>query len=131
MTATTGPTLLEKLHALEVTARRLAAERADLAKTNRQLVAERDVAMQMAAQATKDQDRERRELLARLKVRDVQIDSLRIEIDGKNADIRQLTARVRELALTCEDQQRQLDRAQQEPQPARTSWWSRRIGNQL
>jgi len=83
-----------------------------------EVAAERDCAFKMAAQATKDQLKTRTELDARLKIRDIQIDSLRAGIDGKNAEIRQLTARVRELALVNEDQQRQLDVAQRLETPA-------------
>lgn len=137
MTATTGPTLLEELHALEVTAHRLAterddaaAERADLAESNRQLRAERDAAFQMAAQATKDLVRVRREMQAQIDLRDTLIDSLRINDDRKNDDLRRLNARVRELALADEDKQRQLEATQQEsetPPPRRRSL--KRAGN--
>lgn len=138
MTATTGPTLLEELHALEVTAHRLAterdnaaAERADLAESNRQLRAERDAAFQMAAQATKDLIRVRREMQAEVDLRDTLIDSLRINDDRKNDDLRRLNARVHQLAVENEDLRTQHERDRQETPPARTSWWSRRIGNQL
>jgi len=78
-----------------------------------EVAAERDCAFKMAAQATKDQLKTRTELDARLKIRDIQIDSLRAGIDGKNAEIRQLADLNRDLAIRCEDQQRQLDAAQQ------------------
>lgn len=92
-----------------------------------QMAAERDLALKMAAQATKDLVRARHTV----DVRDAVIKSLRIDGDGKNAEIRRLNARVHELCLVNDDQQRRLDQAQQEPKPVRSSWWSRRIGNQL
>lgn len=138
MTTATEPTLLEELHALEVTAHRPAterddavAERTDLAESNRQLRAERDAAFQMAAQATKDLVRERRESEGRLKVRDALIDSLRINADRTNADVRRLSARVRELAVENEDLRARSERDQREPPTVRKNWRSRRIGNQL
>jgi len=92
-----------------------------------EVAAERDCAFKMAAQATKDQLKTRTELDARLKIRDIQIDSLRAGIDGKNAEIRQLADLNRDLAIRCEDQQRQLDAAQQleVPKPRRR-WRLRR-----
>lgn len=117
MTTTTKPTLEEQVRALKETVARLAAER--------------DVAFQMASQATKDQDRERREFEGRLKVRDALIDSLRINADRTNADVRHLNARVHQLAVENENLRTQHERDRQETPPARTSWWSRRIGNQL
>lgn len=138
MTTATEPTLLEELHALEVTAHRLATERdnaaaecADLAESNRQLRAERDAAFQMAAQATKDLVQVRREMQAQIDLRDTLIDSLRITDDRKNDDLRCLNARVHQLAVENEDLRTQHEQDQQETPPARTSWWSRRIGNQL
>jgi len=88
-----------------------------------EVAAERDCAFKMAAQATKDQLKTRTELDARLKVRDIQIDSLRAGIDGKNAEIRQLTNLNRDLAIRCEDQQRLLDAAQQLEAPAPRRRW--------
>lgn len=120
MTTTTEPTLLEKVHALEVTALRLAAER--------------DVAREMASQATKDLVRirdEKQAMQARLDLRDALIESLRLSAARKTDDLRRLTARIHELALANEDLQRQRDRDQQEPKPTRQSWLSRRIGNSL
>ena len=138
MTATTGPTLLEELHALEVTAHRLATERdhalaeqADLLEANLRLQAERDCAMQMAGQAAKDLVRVRTEMQARLDVRDALITSLRAADDSKNDDLRRLNARIRELAVENEDLREQRKRDQQEAPPVRKSWLSRRIGNQL
>lgn len=117
MTTTAAePTLEEQVLALKETAVRLAAEYAGLLDTNRQLQAERDVAFEMAGQATKDQERERRVLLARIKVRDNLISSVRIDRDDKHDEIRRLNARIRELALTNEDLQRRLDTAQQQPE---------------
>ena len=113
---TTEPTLQEKVHALEVTARRL--------------VAERDCALGMASRATKDLVRVQRESKAQLTLRENIVSSLRIDADSKNDDIRRLTARVHELALANEDLQARLDREQQET-PVRRSWWSARIGNRL
>lgn len=120
MTTTTQPTLEEQVQALKETAARLAAER--------------DVARQMASATTKELVRTRDELKVmqtRIDARDRLIESLRINDDRKTDSLRRLTAYVRELALTNENQLRRLDRAQQEPQPVRNSWWSRRIGNQL
>lgn len=145
MTTATEPTLLEKVHALKVTALRLAAERdqalaerTDLLEANRRLRAERDVAVGMASQATKDLVRARGELAevreeseARLALHVNLISSLRISSDAKDAKIRQLSGQLCGLAVADEDLQRQLDAAQQEPKPTRPSWWSRRIGNQL
>lgn len=131
---TAEPTLLEQVHALEVTAHRLAAERdhavaerADLLEANLRLQAELDCAQKMAAQATKDLVRERHAVT----VRDTVIKSLRIDADSRNAEIRRLNTRVHELSLVNEDQQCRLDRNQQEPKPPRQNWFSRRIGNQL
>lgn len=138
MTATTEPpTLLEELHALEVTVHRLAterdnavAERADLLEANRRLQAERDAAMQMAGQATKDLVRARHQLVAR----DVVNKSRLAVIDGLNVENRRLDTRNHELAIENEDLRKQRDRDQQEPERAHRSWpscLSRRIGNQL
>lgn len=102
-----------------------------LIKRIAELAAERDCAMQMAAQATKDQDRERREFEGRLKVRDALVDSLRIADDRKNDDLRRLNARVRELAVENEDLRARHEQDQREPPPVRKNWRSRRIGNQL
>lgn len=123
MTPTTAePTLEEQVLALKETAARLAAER--------------DAAMWMASQATKDQVRERREHLARLRLKDVLITSLRAGRETDASDKRRLNARVLELAVTVEDLQRQneelrqqLEAAQQRPE--RKSWLGRRIGNSL
>lgn len=141
MTTATEPTLLEELHALEVTAHRLAterdkalAERDNALETNRRLQAERDCALQMASQATKDLVRTRKEMQARIDVRDNLISSLRLSDDRKNDDLRRLNARVRELALANENLQRQLDQHQQELPPVRKPWRVRllqRIRNRL
>lgn len=135
MTATAAePTLLEELHALEVTAHRLAterdnavAERADLLETNRRLQAERDAALKMAAQATKDLVQVRRETKAQLDLRDALIDSLRINDDRKNDDLRRLNARVRELAVENEGLSKRFDQDQRKPLAERDSWLTRLI----
>ena len=136
MTTTTKPTLLEELRALEVTAHRLATERdravakhADLLEANRQLQAERDCALKMAGQATKDLVRARNEMQARIDVRDVLIKSLRAHADTQNSDNRQLTARVHELTVANENPLRQHEQDQQEPKPTRKFWLPRRFGN--
>lgn len=101
-----------------------------LIKRIAELTAERDLAMQMASQATKDQERERREHKAELKLLDGLISSVRIDRDDKHDQIRRLNARVRELALTNEDLQRQLDAAQQEPEvPAPRRRFLKHAGN--
>lgn len=102
-----------------------------LIKRIAELAAERDAAFQMAAQATKDLVRERRESEGQLKVRDALIDSLRINADRTNADVRRLSARVRELAVENEDLRARSERDQREPPTVRKNWRSRRIGNQL
>ena len=113
---TTEPTLLEKIHALEVTALRLAAER--------------DLALKMASQATKDLVRVRRETEARLTDKDVLIDSLRIAGDARNEDLRRLSARVHELAIANESQQREREAEQQRPEvPAAHRQLLKRIRN--
>lgn len=113
--ATAEPTLLEKLHALEVTAR--------------QLVTERDCAFKMAGHTTRELARahdELKGLKAQLPLRDNLIESLRIDRDTKANSNRRLTARVRELALANEDLQRQLDATRQQPEasaPRRKRKW--------
>lgn len=135
MTATAAePTLLEELHALEVTAHRLAterddakAERADLLEANQRLQQELDWARKAASQATKDLVRARHQLVAQ----EVVNKSRLAVIDGLNAENRRLDTRNRALAIENEDLRKRQDQAQQETPPVRTSWWSRRIGNQL
>lgn len=134
MTATTGPTLLEELHALEVTAHRLATERhhalaehADLLEANCRLQQQRDWARKAATQATQDLIRERHTVT----VRDAAIKSLRIDADDKNTEIRRLNARIHQLAIENENLRTRHERDQQEPPTVRKNWLSRRIGNQL
>lgn len=98
------------------------------------LAAQRDIACQMASQATKDLVRvrdEKQAMQAQLDLRDALIESLRLSDDRKTGDLRHLTARVHELALANEELQRQRERDQQEPAATRKSWLSRRIGNSL
>jgi chromosome segregation ATPase len=106
-----------------------------LIKRIAEIAAERDLARQMASQATKDLIRTRDEAQARLAVHDVLVASLRAHIDAKNHDIRQLNACIRELALANEDLQKQRETEQQqrpaEPKPPRRSVFGRRIGNSL
>lgn len=101
MTSTAAqPTLEEQVLALKETAARLAAER--------------DAAMQMASQATKDLMSTRTDYEARLKVHDALVESLRIGRETDASDKRRLNARVLELAVTVEDLQQQLDAARQQ-----------------
>lgn len=120
MTATTEPTLLEELHALEVTAHRLATER-DHAKAEHADLLETNCALQQ------DLARARHEV----HVRTVVEESLRDESSDRNATIRRLVVQLNEIATKCDDLERRADRAQQEPPPVRRSWWSARIGNRL
>lgn len=114
MTATTSePTLLEQVQALEVTVRRLAAER--------------DAAMQMGAQATKDLVRARHQIAAQ----DLVNKSRLAVIGGLNVENRRLSSRNHELAIANEDLRTRSNRPEQETPPARRSWWSRRIRSQL
>lgn len=96
-----------------------------------EIAAVRDLALQIASQATKDLVQARREHKAELDLYDNLISSLRLNDDRKNDDLRRLTARIHELALANEDLQRQRKQDRQEPKPARQSWLSRRIGNGL
>lgn len=134
MTATTAePTLLEELHALEVTAHRLAterdhalAERADLLETNCRLQQELNWARKAASEAAKDLVRARHQLVAQ----EVVNTSRLAVIDGLNAENRRLDTRNRALTIENEDLRNQRDRDQQERKPVRRSFWSAR-GNQL
>lgn len=89
------------------------------------LAAQRDIACQMASQATKDQERERREHEAELRLLNNLIAAVRIDRDDKHDEIRQLNARIRELALANEDLQRQLDAVQQQPEASAPTWRAR------
>lgn len=94
-----------------------------------ELAAERDAAFHMAAQATKDLVRARRQIATQETV-----DTSRLAvIDDLNTENRRLETRNRELAIENEDLRARHDRNQhpQETPPVRASWWSRRIGNQL
>lgn len=105
-----------------------------LIKRIAEIAAERDLARQMAAQATKDLIRARDEAQARLAVHDVLVTSLRAHIETKTEENRRLTTHARELALANEAMQQQLNQAQQrtnETKPPRWSVFGRRIGNRL
>lgn len=113
MTATTEPTLLEQLRALEHTAHILASER--------------DTALAKAAESERRMKRAHHELV----VADAVNQSHEWEIDDKNAEIRRLTAHNRELAVENEELRKQREQDQQEPKRAPKSVLSWRIGTRL
>jgi hypothetical protein len=112
-----------------------------LIKRIAEIAAVRDVALQIASQATKDLVRARgeheaelksrdEEARARLDLRDNVISLLRIAGDAKDNKIRQLTAQLREPAAADEGRRRQSEAVQQQPEaPAMWRRFLQRLGN--
>lgn len=100
MTTTTEPTLLEELHALEVTAHRLATER--------------DAALKKSANFEKQLKRAQHHVVVVDAVNQAQAR----EIEDLKTELRRSTALAAGLATQCSEKQELIDRLQQRPEPA-------------
>lgn len=112
MTTTTEPTLLERLHALEVTARALVAER-DTAR------AEKADALEAACELQQERDRDRR-------LHDSLANSLRAELDEAAEDKRALEIQCERLTATVRALEQQIDHMQNPPEQRRDDFTRRR-----
>lgn len=124
MTTVTEPTLLEKLHALEETAHRLATERDQVRAEHADLLKAKCLLHQ-------ELNRARNNALLQERL----ANSLRAELDEAATDNRRLSQRCHDLAITVGALEQQIDRAQKQPAPRpddHTKRWPwTRIGRSL